>query len=105
MHTSATRSLNSKAKGLILLVACGIALVWQPVYYDDQDWLAEEYSGGCYTSTYPPGVLTRYGRYEYAWVHVCLAASACGQLFTRGFHPITFDLVGIRKKNTQMMYV
>eukprot|EP00003_Mantamonas_plastica_P006583 TRINITY_DN153_c1_g1_i4.p1 TRINITY_DN153_c1_g1~~TRINITY_DN153_c1_g1_i4.p1 ORF type:complete len:505 (+),score=105.69 TRINITY_DN153_c1_g1_i4:344-1858(+) len=29
--------------------------------YIDQNWLAEKYSGGCYTSLLPPGVLTQLG--------------------------------------------
>jgi len=32
-----------------------------PVGYEEGNWPAEEWSGGCYTSTYPPGVMTKYG--------------------------------------------
>ena len=32
-----------------------------PVHYEEQNWMSEEYSGGCYTSTYPPGVMTSFG--------------------------------------------
>ncbi|CAH1780555.1 unnamed protein product [Owenia fusiformis] len=30
--------------------------------YEENDWNAEEWSGGCYTSTYPTGVMTRFGK-------------------------------------------
>ncbi|ELT94962.1 hypothetical protein CAPTEDRAFT_106886 [Capitella teleta] len=33
-----------------------------PVGYEEFNWMNEEYSGGCYTSTYPPGVMTRFGK-------------------------------------------
>lgn len=32
-----------------------------PVNYIDKNWGEEEYSGGCYVSTFPPGVLTQFG--------------------------------------------
>lgn len=32
-----------------------------PVYYIDKNWMEEKYSGGCYVSTLPPGVMTSYG--------------------------------------------
>ncbi|KAK3596897.1 hypothetical protein CHS0354_031674 [Potamilus streckersoni] len=35
----------------------------QPVGYVEHNWMSEEYSGGCYVSTMPPGAMTRYGRY------------------------------------------
>lgn len=34
-----------------------------PIGYRENNWMAEEYSGGCYTIYTPPGVLTKYGRY------------------------------------------
>ncbi|XP_076363744.1 amine oxidase [flavin-containing]-like isoform X2 [Tachypleus tridentatus] len=34
----------------------------QPIHYEEKNWLEEQYSGGCYVSTFPPGVLSRYGR-------------------------------------------
>ncbi|XP_008278175.1 amine oxidase [flavin-containing] [Stegastes partitus] len=33
-----------------------------PVHYEEKNWCEEEYSGGCYTAYYPPGILTQYGR-------------------------------------------
>ncbi|KAG7467753.1 amine oxidase [flavin-containing] B [Solea senegalensis] len=33
-----------------------------PVHYEEKNWSEEEYSGGCYTAYYPPGVLTQFGR-------------------------------------------
>ncbi|XP_048862064.1 amine oxidase [flavin-containing] [Brienomyrus brachyistius] len=33
-----------------------------PVHYEEKNWCEEEYSGGCYTAYFPPGILTRYGR-------------------------------------------
>jgi len=32
-----------------------------PVNYIEKDWTEEEYSGGCYVSHFPPGVLTSLG--------------------------------------------
>ncbi|ELT97776.1 hypothetical protein CAPTEDRAFT_132857 [Capitella teleta] len=34
----------------------------KPVGYEECNWMAEAYSGGCYTSTYSPGVMTRFGK-------------------------------------------
>lgn len=33
-----------------------------PVHYEEHNWLEEQYSGGCYVSTFPTGVLSRYGK-------------------------------------------
>ncbi|XP_038050318.1 amine oxidase [flavin-containing] B-like isoform X4 [Patiria miniata] len=33
-----------------------------PVNYVEKNWMAEQYSGGCYTATYGPGVLTQLGK-------------------------------------------
>lgn len=35
----------------------------EPVHYEEHNWSAEPYVGGCYTSTLPPGFLTYYGPY------------------------------------------
>lgn len=32
-----------------------------PVNYIEKNWAEEEYSGGCYVSNFPPGVLTQFG--------------------------------------------
>ncbi|XP_072033317.1 amine oxidase [flavin-containing] B-like [Amphiura filiformis] len=34
----------------------------QPINYVEKNWMEEQYSGGCYTTTFPPGMLTKYGR-------------------------------------------
>nr|XP_021537158.1 amine oxidase [flavin-containing] B-like [Neomonachus schauinslandi] len=34
----------------------------QPVHYEEKNWCEEQYSGGCYTTYFPPGVMTQYGR-------------------------------------------
>uniref|UniRef100_A0AC11DIY1 Monoamine oxidase A n=1 Tax=Ovis aries TaxID=9940 RepID=A0AC11DIY1_SHEEP len=33
-----------------------------PVHYEEKNWCQEQYSGGCYTAYYPPGIMTQYGR-------------------------------------------
>ncbi|KAJ8253043.1 hypothetical protein GJAV_G00208500 [Gymnothorax javanicus] len=34
----------------------------RPVHYEEKNWAEEEYSGGCYTVYFPPGILTQFGR-------------------------------------------
>lgn len=34
---------------------------WEPLDYVDHDWTGEEWTGGCYGTYAPPGVLARYG--------------------------------------------
>ncbi|KAH0624783.1 hypothetical protein JD844_032583 [Phrynosoma platyrhinos] len=38
-----------------------------PVHYEEKNWCEEQYSGGCYTAYFPPGVLTQFGRYCAVW--------------------------------------
>ncbi|XP_037677910.1 amine oxidase [flavin-containing] A [Choloepus didactylus] len=33
----------------------------QPVHYEEKNWCEEQYSGGCYTAYFPPGIMTQYG--------------------------------------------
>ncbi|KAJ6667610.1 hypothetical protein lerEdw1_016731 [Lerista edwardsae] len=33
-----------------------------PVHYEEKNWSAEQYSGGCYTAYFPPGIMSQYGR-------------------------------------------
>ncbi|XP_078514431.1 amine oxidase [flavin-containing] A-like [Lissotriton helveticus] len=33
-----------------------------PVHYEEKDWCEEQYSGGCYTCYFPPGIMTQFGR-------------------------------------------
>uniref|UniRef100_A0A8D0L542 Amine oxidase n=1 Tax=Sphenodon punctatus TaxID=8508 RepID=A0A8D0L542_SPHPU len=37
-------------------------LLLQPVHYEEKNWSAEQYSGGCYTAYFPPGIMAQYGR-------------------------------------------
>ncbi|KAK2491372.1 hypothetical protein MC885_012090, partial [Smutsia gigantea] len=32
-----------------------------PVHYEEKNWCEEQYSGGCYTTYFPPGIMTQYG--------------------------------------------
>ncbi|XP_032226643.2 amine oxidase [flavin-containing] isoform X2 [Nematostella vectensis] len=34
----------------------------KPIRYFEKDWMSDKYAGGCYVGTFPPGVLTRYGK-------------------------------------------
>uniref|UniRef100_A0A8C2UN34 Amine oxidase n=1 Tax=Chinchilla lanigera TaxID=34839 RepID=A0A8C2UN34_CHILA len=34
----------------------------KPVHYEEKNWCEEQYSGGCYTTYFPPGIMTQYGR-------------------------------------------
>lgn len=42
------------------VLGCDEAL--QPVHYEEKNWCEEQYSGGCYTAYFPPGIMTQYGR-------------------------------------------
>ncbi|KAJ7320631.1 hypothetical protein JRQ81_020142 [Phrynocephalus forsythii] len=33
-----------------------------PVHYEEKNWCEEQYSGGCYTAYFPPGIMTQFGR-------------------------------------------
>uniref|UniRef100_A0A8D1F3E7 Amine oxidase n=1 Tax=Sus scrofa TaxID=9823 RepID=A0A8D1F3E7_PIG len=33
-----------------------------PVHYEEKNWCEEQYSAGCYTTYFPPGIMTQYGR-------------------------------------------
>ncbi|OWF56714.1 amine oxidase [flavin-containing]-like [Mizuhopecten yessoensis] len=33
-----------------------------PIHYEEHNWLAEQWSGGCYTVMMPPGFLTKFGK-------------------------------------------
>ncbi|XP_055987191.1 amine oxidase [flavin-containing] A [Sorex fumeus] len=33
-----------------------------PIHYEEMNWCEEQYSGGCYTAYFPPGIMTQYGR-------------------------------------------
>ncbi|XP_019732506.1 amine oxidase [flavin-containing] [Hippocampus comes] len=32
------------------------------IHYEEKNWCEEEYSGGCYTAYFPPGILTQFGK-------------------------------------------
>lgn len=34
----------------------------KPIHYADHSWAYEQYTGGCYTTNYPPGIMTKFGR-------------------------------------------
>ncbi|XP_045406598.1 amine oxidase [flavin-containing] B-like [Lemur catta] len=34
----------------------------KPLHYEEKNWCEEQYSGGCYTTYFPPGIMTQYGR-------------------------------------------
>jgi len=34
----------------------------EPILYLEKNWMADEFAGGCYVGTFPPGVLTTYGK-------------------------------------------
>ncbi|XP_023238270.1 amine oxidase [flavin-containing] B-like [Centruroides sculpturatus] len=40
----------------------GLKEFLEPIHYEEYNWMAEQYSGGCYTAMFPPGFLTRYGK-------------------------------------------
>ncbi|KAH7962791.1 hypothetical protein HPB52_017978 [Rhipicephalus sanguineus] len=35
---------------------------YNPVHFEEKNWLEEQYSGGCYVSTFPTGVMSKYGK-------------------------------------------
>ncbi|KAJ7405469.1 amine oxidase [flavin-containing] A [Willisornis vidua] len=42
--------------------ALGMKEALQPVHYEEKNWTMEQYSGGCYTAYFPPGIMHSYGR-------------------------------------------
>ncbi|KAI8514220.1 hypothetical protein Bbelb_085440 [Branchiostoma belcheri] len=42
--------------------AFGTEEALKPTAYVEKNWMQEEYSGGCYTTYFPPGVLTNFGK-------------------------------------------
>ncbi|KFM63667.1 Amine oxidase [flavin-containing] B, partial [Stegodyphus mimosarum] len=45
-----------------LAEATGYQEFLKPIHYEEKNWMEEQYSGGCYTAMYPPGLFTRYGK-------------------------------------------
>ncbi|KAM4795710.1 amine oxidase [flavin-containing] A-like [Rhinophrynus dorsalis] len=41
--------------------ALGTEEALHPVHYEEKNWCEEQYSGGCYTAYFPPGIMTQYG--------------------------------------------
>lgn len=41
--------------------AMGTEEALHPVHYEEKDWCKEQYSGGCYTAYFPPGIMTQFG--------------------------------------------
>uniref|UniRef100_A0A8C5P7I5 Amine oxidase n=1 Tax=Leptobrachium leishanense TaxID=445787 RepID=A0A8C5P7I5_9ANUR len=42
--------------------ALGTEEALHPVHYEEKNWCEDQYSGGCYASYFPPGIMTVYGR-------------------------------------------
>ncbi|XP_075030028.1 amine oxidase [flavin-containing] A-like [Calonectris borealis] len=42
--------------------AMGMEEALHPVHYEEKNWSVEQYSGGCYTAYFPPGIMCSYGR-------------------------------------------
>ncbi|KGL78650.1 Amine oxidase [flavin-containing] A, partial [Tinamus guttatus] len=42
--------------------AIGMEEALHPVHYEEKNWNLEQYSGGCYTTYFPPGIMYSYGR-------------------------------------------
>uniref|UniRef100_A0A8C8BAU0 Amine oxidase n=1 Tax=Otus sunia TaxID=257818 RepID=A0A8C8BAU0_9STRI len=42
--------------------AMGMEEALHPVHYEEKNWTMEQYSGGCYTAYFPPGIMYSYGR-------------------------------------------
>ncbi|XP_068772304.1 amine oxidase [flavin-containing] A [Struthio camelus] len=42
--------------------ALGMEEALHPVHYEEKNWSTEQYSGGCYTAYFPPGIMYNYGR-------------------------------------------
>ncbi|NXJ81978.1 AOFA oxidase, partial [Trogon melanurus] len=42
--------------------ATGMEEALHPVHYEEKNWNTEQYSGGCYTAYFPPGIMYSYGR-------------------------------------------
>ncbi|XP_064007959.1 amine oxidase [flavin-containing] A-like [Pogoniulus pusillus] len=42
--------------------AMGMEEALHPVHYEEMNWNTEQYSGGCYTAYFPPGIMYSYGR-------------------------------------------
>ncbi|GFY62165.1 amine oxidase B [Trichonephila inaurata madagascariensis] len=59
-HLTSHERKKAIAKSLAEATGCPEAL--QPIYYEEKNWMEEQYTGGCYTAMCPPGFLTRYGR-------------------------------------------
>ena len=56
---TADERMKAVAKEYAEIFCCPQMLT--PINYVDKDWTEEEYSGGCYVSHFPPGVLTSCG--------------------------------------------
>lgn len=59
-------------------VSCFIFMQWmslsQPVHYEEKNWCEEEYSGGCYTAYFPPGIMTQFGRLvQHLWFSIAFS--------------------------------
>ncbi|XP_029458986.1 LOW QUALITY PROTEIN: amine oxidase [flavin-containing] A-like [Rhinatrema bivittatum] len=57
-------STEERKKRLCQLYAkvMGTEKALHPVHYEEKNWCEEQYSGGCYTAYFPPGIMTQFGR-------------------------------------------
>uniref|UniRef100_A0A8C5JEH0 Amine oxidase n=1 Tax=Junco hyemalis TaxID=40217 RepID=A0A8C5JEH0_JUNHY len=53
---------DTKPDGSFPAIIGELISVLQPVHYEEKNWCEEQYSGGCYTAYFPPGIMTQYGR-------------------------------------------
>ncbi|XP_068602341.1 amine oxidase [flavin-containing] [Brachionichthys hirsutus] len=60
--TSLTKEERLKKICEIYARVLGTDEALHPVHYEEKNWCEEEYSGGCYTAYFPPGILTQYGK-------------------------------------------
>uniref|UniRef100_F6Q6A2 Amine oxidase n=2 Tax=Ornithorhynchus anatinus TaxID=9258 RepID=F6Q6A2_ORNAN len=69
MFTNKARKLASLSKEERKQKLCelyakvlGLEEALHPLHYEEKNWCEEQYSGGCYTTYFPPGIMTQYGR-------------------------------------------
>ncbi|XP_038658015.1 amine oxidase [flavin-containing] [Scyliorhinus canicula] len=60
--TNLTKEARKQKICEIYAKALGSEEALHPVHYEEKNWCEEQYSGGCYTAYFPPGILTQYGK-------------------------------------------
>lgn len=56
------KHIRPKVISTDLARAFGHEAAYNPVHFEEKNWLEEQYSGGCYVSTFPTGVMSKYGK-------------------------------------------